>query len=164
MWRAVWSYILPYRWIIWELGWAWGVGRRTGDIDYIGRAVWTNYHVLFYVWGSRPNLAMKCGTGGIWSHFLFRPFTVLPFLIVFSHNFMLSCVTLVDILYIYPFSPNKNWIFWWKVFFFWLLYDTICFENSGRSSLFCGMCVWLSRCILMQSDLDRTREHTGLIS
>jgi len=100
MWRAVWSYILPYRWIIWELGWAWGVGRRTGDIDYIGRAVWTNYHVLFYVWVSRPNLAMKCGTGGIWSHFLSRSSTVLPFLIVFSHYFMLSCVTLVDILYI----------------------------------------------------------------
>lgn len=33
-------------------------------------------------------------------HFLFRSFSVLPFLFVFSHYFMLSCVTLVDILYI----------------------------------------------------------------
>jgi hypothetical protein len=65
---------------------------------------------------------------------------------------------------IYPFSPNKNWIVWWKVFFLWLLYDTVFIGNSGHSSLFCGMCLWLLRCILILSDLDTTREHTYLVS
>lgn len=156
MWRAVWSYIVPYRWIIWELGWAWGVGPRTGDIDYIGRAVWTNYHVPFYVWGSRPNLAMKCGTGGIWSHFLFRSFPVFPFLIVFSHYFMLSCVTLVDILYIL-FYLIKIELFGGK-YSSCGYYTTLSVSKIlWRSSLFCGMCLWLSRCVHIQSDLDTTR-------